>query len=392
MKYNFDKLIDRTGTHSSKWDRRKEVFGREDILPLWVADMDFACAQPIVEALKKRASHKNYGYTAYPPEFYSSIVNWMKKHHNWNIERNWINTTPGVIPALSLAIREFSSPGDKVVVQPPTYYPFYEVIKNNGRRVVYNKLKLDDGKYFMDFENLNEVLDDERVKLLILCSPHNPVGRVWTEKELTKLGELCLKHNVMVISDEIHSDHVYEEATHTPFASISEEFAQNSITCNSCSKTFNLSGLKTAYVVIPEPSNFNRFENMLSNIWIGSCNLFGIEALIAAYQEGEEWYNQLMEYLEQNREYVLDYFKEDIPKIEAFKPEGTYLVWLDCRDLGLNQEELNNFMINEARVGLVDGTKFSPGGKGFLRMNIGCPQRMLEKALKRIENAVDNLS
>lgn len=391
MDYNFDKILVREGTHSYKWDHRKEVFGTEDVLPLWVADMDFECAKPIVETLKSRANHKNYGYTARPATFYDAIIEWLEGQHGWTVGQKEINVTPGVIPALNLAIREFSNPGDKVIVQPPVYYPFYDVVQKNGRRILLNQLELQEGNYRMDFENLELLLDDPRAKILILCSPHNPVGRVWTKKELKRLGNLCLQHNVLVIADEIHSDLIFEGYTHTPFASISEEFAQQSITCNSPSKTFNLSGLTTAYTIIPNHVNAKRFESMIQNIGLTLTNLFGIEALIAAYKEGEEWYSQLMEYLGENRKFLCEFIHENIPKINPIAPEGTYLVWLDCRELGLESEDLKKFMVENARVGLTDGTKFSPGGDGFQRINIGCSRDILRKALRRIEKAVNLL-
>lgn len=388
MEYDFDKLIDRAGTHTYKWGLRKERFGREEILPLWVADMDFECAAPIVEALKDRAAHKNYGYTFIPSTFYDAIREWMQKQFAWNIKQEWINTTTSVTPALNLAVRAFSNPGDKVIVQPPVYYPFYDVVQDNGRQLALNELQLQEGTYKMDFEGLKRLLKDPRVRLLILCSPHNPVGRVWTKSELKKLGDLCIKHDVLVLADEIHSDLVYEGYSHTPFASISDVFAKHSITFNSPHKTFNLPGLKTAYVIIPDRSNFNQFDTTLQNIGIDTPNLFGIEALIAAYKRGEEWYTQMMDYLAGNLKYLMQFVDEHIPGIHVIPPEGTYLVWLDCRDLGLSSDALRKFMIEEAGVGLMDGAKFSPGGDGFQRLNIGCPRKVLRKALKRIEDAV----
>lgn len=390
MKEKFDTLLDRTGTESVKWDLRGERFGKEDVLPLWIADMDFECAEPIVHALKKRVKHKNYGYTFYPSEFYDVIETWMETQHNWEIQEDWIQPTPGVTPALKLAIREFSNPGDKVIVQPPVYYPFYDAVRKNGRQLVLNELVLEDGTYRMNFEQLENQLEDPRTRMFILCSPHNPVGRVWTEEELTKLGNLCIENNVLVIADEIHSDIVFEDYTHIPFASISQEFAKHSITCNAPTKTFNLSGLHTSYTIIPDTVKFNRFSNMVENIGLG-INLFGIKALIAAYEKGTPWYTQLMEYLEENRDFTLDYVGEQIPGIQPIQPEGTFLVWLDCRELGLDSRELHQFMINEANVGLVNGATFNPGGDGFLRLCIGCPRDFLKKALQNIKQAVQDI-
>ena len=393
MKYNFDEVIDRTNYHSVKWDELETIFGDipEDVLPMWVADMEFRSPQPVIEAIKKANEHGIYGYTSRPLSYYQAIIDWMEKKHNWKIKKDWLAFSPGVVPALSFIIRAFCQPGDKVVVQPPVYYPFFRVIENNGCHVVNNPLKLSNKKYFIDWEDLERKVDDPRVKLLILCSPHNPVGRVWQKEELIILGEICLKHHIIVVSDEIHADILFKGYKHTPFASISPAFAHSSITCTAPSKTFNLAGLQTSSIIIPNKKYYKIYENILDSLSLNENNVFGLVALEAAYRDGEEWLEQLLSYLNENLKFLIKYFKERIPKIKVIKPEGTYLVWLDCRQLGLSAKDLNDFMIKKARVALDDGCWFGVGGEGFMRINIACPRSFLEEGLKRIEEAVNTL-
>lgn len=393
MKYNFDEIIDRTNYHSVKWDELKTNFGDipEDVLPMWIADMEFRSPQPVIEAIKKANEHGIYGYTSRPLSYYQAIIDWMEKRHNWKIKKDWIAYSPGVVPALSLIIRAFCQPGDKVIVQPPVYYPFFRVIENNGCHIVNNSLKLSNKKYFMDYDDLERKVDDSRVRLLILCSPHNPVGRVWQKEELIILGEICLEHNIIVVSDEIHADILFKGYRHLPFASISPAFAHNSITCTAPSKTFNLAGLQTSTIIIPNKKYYKIYENILDSLALDENNFFGLVALEAAYRYGEEWLEQLLSYLNENLEFLMKYFKERIPKIKVIKPEGTYLVWLDCRQLGFNGKDLNNFMIKKARVALDDGYWFGTGGEGFMRINIACPRSFLEEGLKRIERAVSSI-
>ena len=393
MKYNFDEVIDRTNYHSVKWDELETIFGDipEDVLPMWVADMEFRSPQPVIEAIKKANEHGIYGYTSRPLSYYQAIIDWMEKKHNWKIKKDWLAFSPGVVPALSFIIRAFCQPGDKVVVQPPVYYPFFRVIENNGCHVVNNPLKLSNKKYFIDWEDLERKVDDPRVKLLILCSPHNPVGRVWQKEELIILGEICLKHHIIVVSDEIHADILFKGYKHTPFASISPAFAHSSITCTAPSKTFNLAGLQTSSIIIPNKKYYKIYENILDSLALNENNVFGLVALEAAYRDGEEWLEQLLSYLNENLKFLIKYFKERIPKIKVIKPEGTYLVWLDCRQLGLSAKDLNDFMIKKARVALDDGYWFGVGGEGFMRINIACPRSFLEEGLKRIEEAVNTL-
>ena len=389
MKYNFDEVIDRTNYHSVKWDDLETTFGAvpKDVLPMWVADMEFRSPQPVIEAIKKAAEHGIYGYTSRPDSYYQAIIDWMERRHSWKVKKDWLAFSPGVVPALSFIIRAFTQPGDKVVDQPPVYYPFFRVIENNGCRVVNNPLKFSNKKYFIDWEDLERKIDDPRVKLLILCSPHNPVGRVWQKEELIILGEICLKHNIIVVSDEIHADILFKGYKHTPFASISPAFAHHSITCTAPSKTFNLAGLQTSTIIIPNKKYYKIYNNILDSLALDENNVFGLVALEAAYRDGEEWLEQLLAYLNENLEFLMKYFRERIPKIKVIKPEGTYLVWLDCRQLGLSTKDLNNFMINKAGVALDGGDWFGTEGKGFMRINIACPRSFLEECLKRIERA-----
>ena len=393
MKYNFDKIIDRTKHHSVKWDELEINFGAipKDVLPMWIADMEFRSPQPVIEAIKKATEHGIYGYTSRPLSYYQAIIDWMEKRYNWKIKKDWIAYSPGVVPALSLIIRAFCQPGDKVIIQPPVYYPFFRVIENNGCHILKNSLKIENGRYVMDFEDLERKIDDSRVKILIFCSPHNPVGRVWQKEELIRLGEICLKNDVIVISDEIHADILFKGYKHTPFASISYEFAQNSIICTSPSKTFNLAGLQTSTNIIPNKKYYKIYNNILNSLELSENNVFGMVALEAAYRDGEEWLEQLLSYLNENLEFLMKYFKERIPKIRVIKPEGTYLVWLDCRQLGFNTKALNDFMIKKAKVALDDGYWFGIEGEGFMRINIACPRSFLEEGIKRIENAVNSL-
>jgi len=391
MKYNFDEVIDRTNYHSVKWDELETRFGAKDVLPMWVADMEFRSPKPVIEAIKKAAGHGIYGYTSRPDSYYQAIIQWMERRHHWRVKKDWLAFSPGVVPALSFMIRAFTQPGDKVVVQPPVYYPFFKVIENSGCHVVNNPLKLANKKYFMDYDDLERKIDDPRVKLLILCSPHNPVGRVWQKEELIILGEICLEHNIIVVSDEIHADFLFEGNKHIPFASISPAFAHHSITCTAPSKTFNLAGLQTSTIIIPNKKYYKIYENILDGFALDENNVFGLVALEAAYRHGEEWLEQLLPYLNENLEFLMKYFSERIPKIKVIKPEGTYLIWLDCRQLGLNSKDLNNFMIKKAKVALDDGYWFGAEEKGFMRINIACPRSFLEEGLKRIERAVNSM-
>ncbi|MDM5309433.1 MalY/PatB family protein [Peribacillus frigoritolerans] len=387
MKYNFDQVICRLGTDCEKWDDRKNQFGVEDVTPMWVADMDFQSPNPVIEALRQRAEHGVFGYGLRSDSYFESIVNWLNRRHQWSVKKEWITHSPGVIPALSLSIQSFTKQGDKIIIQPPVYHHFARVIQAAGREVVTNPLVLKNGHYSIDFEDL-EAKIDEKVKMFILCSPHNPVGRVWSKDELTRLGQICRKHKILVVADEIHCDFVYHTHTHIPFASISEEFANHSITCIAPSKTFNLMGVQTSSIIIPNRQLRDRFNQELHTLSIGSPNIFGAVALEAAYRYGEEWLDQVLDYLQGNLEYSLSYFRKNIPEINVIQPEGTYLVWLDCRELRFSDKELNEFMLQSARVAMNQGQIFGKEGEGFMRLNIACPRSMLQNALSGIENAV----
>lgn len=390
MEYNFDSLINRMGTNSLKWDYVNTIFNKEDVLPLWVADMDFKCAEPIIKAIEERAKHGIYGYTGNPESYYNSIINWMKKRHGWEIKKSWIAHSPGIVPGINMCVLAYSNPGDKILVQSPVYFPFFSAIENHKRILVNSPLKLVHEKYYMDFKDLESKFK-AGVKLMILCNPHNPVGRVWSLEELKLLGDLCIKYNVTIISDEIHSDLIYPSYKHISIASISEELALRTVTCIAPSKTFNIAGLATATLIIPSEELLNKYNAVLNNLGISMCNTFGVTALEAAYTHGEDWLGQLIIYLEGNMKFLDHFLKTRIPKIKLIPPEGTYLAWLDCRDLDFNAEELKNFMIHKAGVGLNNGIEFGYGGEGFQRMNIACPREVLEKALTRIEAAINTL-
>jgi cystathionine beta-lyase len=392
----FDRIINRKNTASVKWDETRRIFGRDDLLPMWIADMDFLSPQPVIEALKKRAEHGVFGYSSLTESYFAAIENWMKKRHGWTIQREWICTSPGVVTGISLLVNLFSQPGDRIIIQPPVYYPFFQVIKNNGREVVLNALTLrqHNGEvlYEIDFDDFMLKIRRYKPKMFILCSPHNPVGRVWTKEELKQLGEICLEHDVLVIADEIHADIVYPNHYHIPFALLSKEFEMNSITCVSPSKTFNLAGLQTSVLLIPNPELRKAYLDHLHRLALNSTNLFGALALEYAYRYGEDWLDQLLIYLNGNVQLLTRFISDHLPQIMVIKPQGTYLVWLDCRGLGMDDQQLERFMLNEARVALRHGYLFGPGGEGFVRINIACPRSMLQDGLKRIEEAVNRLN
>ncbi|MFX0125753.1 MAG: MalY/PatB family protein [Candidatus Hodarchaeota archaeon] len=383
----FDEVIDRANTGSIKWDPfyLKKLFGKEDLLPLWVADMDFRAPQPVIDALVERAKHGIFGYTGPDPSKYNkSVINWFKRRYNWSLHEDWLIFSPGIVQACTYLIQRFTNPGDKVIIQDPVYYPFASIIKNNGRRVVSNQLVLDESHYRMNFEDLEEKAEDPRSKALILCSPHNPVGRVWSKEELTKLGEICLEHDILVISDEIHCDLVYPQFKHIIFASISEEIAQHSVTCTAGSKTFNLAGFQHSNVIIQNDKLRESFKVQMEANALTIPNVFGALALQVAYDEGEEWLNSLIQVLERNLEFLKSFISENLPTISVIEPEGTYLVWLDFRAFGLDPKELEKKMLEEAKLALDSGYKFGAGGEGFERINIACPLSILEESLERI--------
>jgi cystathionine beta-lyase len=403
MIYDFDQEVSRAGTNSIKWEFNVQdgrpvqwretdpALGHERVLPMWVADLDFPCPQPVVDALVRRAQHGIFGYAAPTDTYYAAVVNWMERRHGWQITREWICTTPGVVPALNVLVRTFVAPGQKVLIQPPVYHPFYTVITNNAAVVAGNPLVLENGRYRMDFEDLDAKLGDPDVKLAILCHPHNPVGRVWKEDELRRFGDLCLEHSVLVVADEIHGDLILSGQVFAPFASLSEIFAHNSITCTAPSKTFNLAGLSTSNIIIPNDELRNRFQQALLTSGLPWLSPFGIAALEAAYSHGEAWLTQVIAYLDANVDVLEEYLRRHLPQLSLIRPQGTYLAWLDCRGLGLDGERLKHLMLQEAKVFVEEGDIFGQEGKGFLRMNIACPRSILTEALGRIKVADEQL-
>lgn len=395
MKYDFDRVFDREGTNSAKWDSRKEVFGRDDILPMWVADSDWPTAKPIIEAIKNRADHGIFGYTRTGDKCNQIVIDWMKRRFGWDIKPDWIVYTNGIVPSISIAIRALTQPGDEVILQPPVYYPFFPAVANSGVQIANNQLHFDGKTYQIDLTDLankfkagkSYVSKSPRAKLIVLCSPHNPVGRVWSKEELLRIGEICTENDAIIVSDEIHADLIFEGNKHIPFSSLSEQLAQNSITMMAPSKTFNIPGLHASIIIIPNPKIRKLFNDAKGRL-LNEGGIFGQVALKAAYRDCDDWVEDQLVYLQGNMEFTLRYFHQNIPLIKVIEPEGTYLLWLDCRDLNLDSKKLDDFMVNDARVGLDNGAWFGPGGEGFMRLNIACPRSLLEEGLNRIEKAV----
>lgn len=403
MKTNFDQEINRKATQSAKWGviqdpdnpsrwiATDDYFGENRMLPLWVADMDFAAPQPVIDALVERARHGIYGYTLRTESYDAAVVDWMQRRHGWSIQPEWILATPGVVPAVNLLVRTFTRPGEKVLVQRPVYYPFFNAIENNAAEIVSSSLVLKDGHYEMDFDDFAEKAADPATTLFVLCSPHNPVGRVWTREELSRIGEICQAHDVLVVADEIHADLIYRGVTFTPYATVSAAAAENTIVCTAPSKTFNLAGLHTSNIIIPNASLRRRFQQTLNSCGMGKyANPFGVVACEVAYREGEAWLGEVMAYIEANLDFLQRYIDDHIPGIRVIRPEGTYLVWLDCRGLGLDNPALKHLMMDKARIFPDEGFIFGPEGNGFERINIACPRSILEAALERIRRAVND--
>jgi cystathionine beta-lyase len=389
--YDFDTVIDRLPTSSSKWSYRKQRTGVEDVIPMWVADMDFACAPEIVEAIKARAAHPIYGYTVRTDAWYNGLINWMKKRHDWSgIQRDWICFSPGVVAGFNMTIQAYSHPGDKVILQPPVYYPMKNAIFNNGRQMVENPLKIVNGRYVMDYEDLEKKIDG-RTKMIILCSPHNPVGRVWTRSELEQLVEVCERKDIVIVSDEIHLDLILGKIKHTPTAIVSEKAMQRTVTLVAPSKSFNVAGLTNSAAIIPNKKLRDAFLNVLQNNSVGGGNIFGAVAQEAAYAHGEPWLEELLVYLRGNLKYFEDFLAEKIPVLKVYPLEGTYLAWVDCTSLGMDDASLKGFMLKKAKLWFDEGTMFGSGGSMFMRINIACPRSMLKMALERLEKAVKAL-
>lgn len=390
MIWNFDEPVAREGTNCIKYDLREDTFGEKDVIPMWVADMDFKTPDFIISALRKRLDHEICGYSYRPPEYFTSIIDWLNLRHNWPIEKEWIYFSPGIVPALNLCTLAYTQPGDKIIVQPPVYFPFFSAVEAHGRKLVYNKLKESDGKWEMDFDSLLASID-EKTKMIIISNPHNPVGRVWSPEELLQLAEICLAKNILVLSDEIHSDLVLPGYKHTPFALLSEKIAAITITFIAPSKTFNLAGLSTSSVIISNPELRKSFTRIVDNLHIGNGNIFGTIASISAYTYGHQWLDNLLDYIDHNIDFVGDYCKKMIPEIIPVMPEATYMIWLDCRKFGMSGKELQSFFIKSAGIGMNEGSTFGPGGEGFMRMNVATTHQTVMKALEQIEKAVSGL-
>ena len=382
---DFDKIVDRRNTRCLKYDFAVERNMPADVLPLWVADMDFETSSYIEDALIERAKHAIYGYSEVKMEYFNILKNWMKKHHDWDIQRRWLIKTPGVVFALAMAVKAYTEPGDAVLIQQPVYYPFSEVIKDNGRCVVSNTLYLgEDNRYHIDFEDFEKKIVENKIKLFLLCNPHNPVGRVWTKEELTRLGDICVKHHVTVVSDEIHEDFVFK-GKHQVFANIKKEYEEITVTCTAPSKTFNIASLMISNILVPNPELKKKFRHQLDAAGISQLNVLGLVACEAAYEHGEEWYQAMKAYVKENIKFVKQYVEEQLPVVNMVDHEGTYLVWLDFRGTGLGTEELDDMIINKAKLWLDSGKIFGTCGEGFQRINVACPRKVLKEALDRIK-------
>ncbi len=386
--YNFDEIIDRKGTSCVKYDGLKNAYqGKENLIPLWVADMDFATPDFIVEALKKRCEHPVFGYTFDDDEYYESIQTWLDYKYHWKTEREWISYIPGIVKGIGLAVQCFTQPGDKVIIQPPVYHPFRLVSTRMGREVVYNPLKLEDGVYKMDFEQLESLIDKD-CKMLILSNPHNPGGVVWEKEALVKLAQICSAHGILVISDEIHAEMTYPQFRHHPFATVSEEAAACSVTFMAPSKTFNIAGIVSSYALVPNTRIREKFYSFLEAGELNAGTIFAFTATKAAYTYGAEWLQQMRSYVIENVNFVDEYLKKNIPQIKVYRPQASFLVWLDCRELKLSQPELVQLFEDKAGLALNDGTMFGKEGEGFMRLNIGCPRSILNQALESLKKAI----
>lgn len=389
MKYNFDEIIPRKNSDCLKYDKMQEMFGTEDALSMWIADMDFRTPPFVIEALRKRLDHEVLGYTFCSPKWKPAIQSWVSRRYGWNVKEEEIGFVGGIVPAISFAVQCFTAPNDKILIQPPVYHPYHHVVKDLGRTLVYNPLRLVDGQYEIDFEDFERKAVG--CKLFLLCNPHNPGGRVWNADELSRIADICAKNGVIVISDEIHCDMALTGYKHTVFATVSDVAAQNSVTLMAASKTFNIAGLKSSYHIIQNEDLRKQYSEYLTRSELDTAHLFATTAVAVAYNEGDEWLAQMLQYVEENIAFLDEYLKENMPKISFIRPQASYLVFLDARELGLPQEKLVNFFLKEAKVAMNDGTMFGQEGAGFMRMNLGCPRATLEQALKQIKAAYDRL-
>jgi cystathionine beta-lyase len=385
MSFDFDQAVDRSGSSSVKFDARKAYFGREDVMPMWVADMDFAAPAEVSEALVARARHPVYGYTLYPDSLYQSLIDWCDRRYNWSLKRNQIIMCPGVVPSIHAAIQGLTQPGDKVIVQPPVYFPFFSAVTETGRELVLNPLRLDEDHYSMDLNHLEDCAR-QGARLLLLCSPHNPVGRVWRRQELKDLLTLAERYQMTIISDEIHADLIYPGETHLPLADLSDSV--NVLTTVAPSKTFNIPGLALSALVVPDKADRRAIKQVFESWHVSAANPFSITAFEAAYNHGEAWLDALMQYLQQSRDRAAQFIDESLPDISLIQPQGTYLLWLDCRQMGLDNSTLRQFFIEQAGVGMNPGYVFGDNGSGFMRLNIGTPRARVEVALQKMAAAL----
>lgn len=385
--YDFDKVVDRNNTQNVKYDYRKTYFGSDDVLPMWVADMDFETPSFVMEAIENRLKHQVLGYSYRPDSTYEAIINWLGRRHQWKVQKEWIGFTPGVVPALNFAVLALTNPGDKVIIQTPVYFPFYTAVRDHGRELAENPMVLEKGRYRIDFEQLKSCID-KNTKLLILCSPHNPTGNVWKKEELEELAGICLENGITIISDEIHADLVYPGNKHIPTASISDEIADSTLTLMAPSKTFNIAGLATSFIIGSNPKLFKKVNSFTEKLHLSQGNIFGTVAMEAAFNYGDEWLDELIRYLSKNVGITRDFINNEMPGVELIDPDSTYLLWIDFRKLGIPHKELVKLMIDKAGLGLSDGKLFGSDGEGFQRMNIGCASSVLEEALERMKRAL----
>lgn len=389
IKYDFDKKVVREGTSCLKYDRRDVIFNNADVLPMWVADMDFETPDFVRFAMIERAMHPIFGYTFRDDSYYEAMIGWLQRRHNWKVEQDWILYTPGVVPALHLAVNALTEKGDKIILQPPVYFPFFSVVKNHERTLVENPLLNSNGAYRIDFDLLAKQAKD--AKMLILCNPHNPVGRSWTVEELNKIANICLENNIIVVSDEIHNDLVLPPHRHQVFANLSEEVANITLTAHAASKTFNLAGLSSASMIISNPELRERYQEALTALHLQVGNVFGFEAFKAAFQQGDAWLDQLISYVQKNIDYAVDYLNQKLPKIKVRKPEATYLLWLDFSEYGLSEEELSKLLVDKAGLGLNKGRMYGQGGENHMRMNMACPLDTVKVAVERLYSIFKDL-
>ncbi|MGV3581953.1 MAG: MalY/PatB family protein [Methylophilus sp.] len=383
--FDFDIAINREGTYSLKYDARQTLFGRADITPMWVADMDFATPQAVTRAMTERAKSPIYGYTHFPDRLYDSLINWLKHRHGWEIKREWIVMSPGVVPSLHAAVMAFAQPNQAVIVQPPVYFPFFSAVTHTGRQLIENTLLFENNRYSIDFDHLEQCAKNAR--MLLLCSPHNPVGRVWQQEELKRILNIAEKHDLIILSDEIHADLIYPDYKHHMLATLARS-TNHIVTAVAPSKTFNIPGLGLSALIVPDTEHRTAINKAFDTMHVSAANPFSIAAFEAAYSEGEAWLEALLAYLKENRDFVASYLSAHLPQIKLIAPEGTYLLWLDCRGLGMDDHELKHFFVYKAGLGLSPGTLFGEAGSGFMRMNIGAPKKIIANALGNISKAL----